>query len=53
MQFSSSMTCSCSVIGQNAYAVQISFLAHKKSEEVKGEEAEKEVDNNDDDNINN
>jgi len=52
MQFSSSMTCSCSVIGQNAYAVHISFLARKKSEEVKGE-AEKEVDNNDDDNINN
>jgi len=31
----------------------ISFLARKKSEEVKGEEAEKEVDNNNDDNINN
>jgi len=30
----------------------ISFLAHKKSEEVKGEEAEKEVDNNGGDNIN-
>jgi hypothetical protein len=30
----------------------ISFLACRKSEEVKGEEAEKEVDNNDDDNNN-
>jgi F0F1-type ATP synthase gamma subunit len=31
----------------------ISFLEHKKSEEVRREEAEKEADNNEDDNINN
>jgi len=31
----------------------ISFFARKKSGEVKGEEAEKEADNNDDDNIHN